>query len=236
MKTVILGTNNNPDYINYYPYITMAWNSLGWKTLTFHISDDHKLEHLSDKNNRIVLIAPQKIYNDVLLSQVYRIMAHNYISNKNEMIMTSDIDMMPLSDYWRPQNNKITCYGYDLTHRVHYPICYIAANKQLWHKLVPEQTIEELLDKYDCAKSNNFNEYWYTDQHIITQRIKQSKDDVIEVDRNFNKYGLAYGRIDRSAWQHTWRLQEAKIDAHMPRPFNAKEAKILIMNHFNMII
>ena len=219
-KTVILGTNNNHNYIQCYPYVVKSWNSLGWNTLTFHIdAADQHLPAIDD--NVSIKIDNNAQYSDVLLSQVYRLLGHRYVSA--DIIMTSDIDMMPLSDYWKPNINEVNCYGYDLTHFKHFPICYIAANQQTWNTLIPEKTVTELLDKYPCAKSNNFEEYWYTDQHIITERILNCSIKTNRIDRGFNRLGVANGRIDRGRLQDTLRyLEDIKIDAHLPRPFNQK--------------
>lgn len=219
-KIVILGTNNSPDYIQCYQYVVKSWNSLGWNTLTFHIDvDGQSLPAIDD--NIIIKINNETEYSNVLLSQVYRLLGHRYVSA--DIIMTSDIDMMPLSDYWKPSINEINCYGYDLTHFKHFPICYIAANQDLWNTLIPEKTVKELLDKYPCAKSNKFDEYWYTDQHIITERIHNCSIKTNRIDRGFNRLGVAKGRIDRARLQQTLTYHEdIKIDAHLPRPFNQK--------------
>lgn len=226
-KTVILGTNNHLDYIMYYPYVVSAWNGLGWNTIVFHINNNKQYKLNETDNNKVVEIQEEK-YSDITIAQVARLFGHKYISDNNHMIMTSDIDMMPLSNYWNPEDDKINCYGYDLTKRVHYPICYIAATKRIWEELIPENSITELLDKYPYAKSRDFDDYWYTDQHIITERIKKFPHLIKEIDRTFNSFNLAYGRIDRALWGPTYNSQETKIDCHMPRPFNKLVANTLL--------
>jgi hypothetical protein len=98
-------------------------------------------------------------------------------------------------------------------------------NSYNWQKIIPENSIEELLNKYDYAKSDKFNEYWYTDQRIITERILKYK--YVQIDRRQNK-GLAFGRIDRARWSETKNDNSPKIDAHLPRPFNKELVKDLL--------
>ena len=222
MKTVVLSTNDDENYLNYLPYIQKAWNKLGWNTITFYLGEK---EIDSDAKNRIVKIKKIEGIREATIVQVYRLLAHNFTDG---LIMTSDVDMMPLSNYWNPEIDKFTCYGKDLTHNVHYPICYIAAPDYLWKKLIPETSIEELLNKYPQHKSENFNKWWFTDQDIVTQRL--SNFDLKSIERGFEN-GLASGRIDRCEWFFTKYISKTdKIDAHMPRPFDKNEAEDLLNN------
>ena len=219
-KTVILSTNDEENYISYLPYIQKAWNILGWNTLTFYLGDKN-IE--SNDINLIVKLDPILGVRDATVVQVSRLFAHKYV---NGLIMTSDIDMMPLSNYWNPDIDKFTCYGKDLTHNVHYPICYIAAPSDLWEKVIYENSIEELLAKYNQCKSDEFLTWWFTDQDIITERLLPFNPK--NITRGFEN-NLAYGRIDRDNWEYTKYISKSeKIDAHMPRPFNKNEAIDLI--------
>jgi hypothetical protein len=224
-KTIVISTNDDPNYINYWPYVTKAWNKLGWNTLTFYLGANKIQE---DINNKIVKIDPINEYRDETVVQVSRLFGHKHIDYG--IIMTSDVDMMPLSDYWKPKYEDITVYGFDLTNYKQIPICYIAMNSLNWEKIIPENSIEELLNKYDYAKSDKFNEYWYSDQQIITEKILKHK--YIQIDRKKNKR-LAFGRIDRSRWNETKNDDTIKIDAHLPRPFNQKEVEELFKKYYN---
>lgn len=228
MKTVILSTNDNLNYLSYLPYVQKAWNCLGWNTLTFYLG---KQELKSSNENKIIKINEINPYKEATLVQISRLFAYKYLDG---LIMTSDIDMMPLSDYWKPETDQIHCYGSDLTHFRHHPICYISATKQQWQSLIPEDSIEDLLNQYNQAKSSNFNDWWFTDQDIITERIEKNKNRVI-IPRTFDG-GLAFGRIDRVNWEFTKNSKTIKIDAHMPRPFNKKEAEYLLLKYHNIKI
>ena len=219
-RTISISTNDSEDYINYLPYIQEAWNILGWNTLTFYLGDK---QIKSTAQNKIIKINPIDGVRDATTVQVSRLFAHNYVDG---LIMTSDVDMMPLSNYWNPQPDRFTCYGKDLTHNVHYPICYIAAPNNLWSEVITENSIEELLLKHPKCKSEIFEEWWYTDQDIITERLKDIE--VEEIPRGFEN-NLAAGRIDRDNWVYTKDISNSKkVDAHMPRPFNSNEAEDLI--------
>jgi hypothetical protein len=141
-KTVILSTNDNPDYLGYLPYVQEAWNKLGWNTLTFYLGGE---ELLTSDQNLIIRISPNTKYKDATMVQVARLFGHLFTDG---LIMTSDVDMMPMRNYWNPMVNDITCYGRDLTGGSQQPICYIAMDASKWKQIIPELQIDELLDKY----------------------------------------------------------------------------------------
>jgi hypothetical protein len=226
MKTVILSTNDNKDYLLYLPYVQKAWNNLGWKTLTFYLGNE-KIKNC-DKN-KIIRLQHIEGYREATIVQVSRLFGAKYTEG---LIMTSDVDMMPLSDYWNPDENIFSCYGSDLTNFKHHPICYIAAKQQLWNSLIPENSIQELLEKYPKAKSDYFNDWWYVDQEITTERIEKSKNRII-LNRNFEGH-LAYGRIDRDFWHQTKYSNTQKIDCHLPRPFNKSEVEEILFKYHNI--
>jgi len=221
-KTVILSTNDESDYLNYLPYVQQAWNILGWNTLTFYLGNN-KLE--STDQNRIIPLDHINEYRDQTVVQCSRLFGGHFI--EEGVIMTSDVDMMPLSNYWNPEYEHISCYGHDLTGYNQFPICYIAANAYNWKLLVPEKSIKNLLDKYPYPKSNNFYEWWFTDQLIITERLRAISIKPTLIDRGMSN-GLAKFRIDRAIWDLTKKNEGRKIDAHMPRPFDIRETKELL--------
>lgn len=229
-KIVVISTDNTPNYIKYLPYVVKAWNSLGWNTLTFYLGEK-KCKPIDDEKNKVIEISPIYPYRDSTVIQVSRLTGHFYgfeELNDDDIMMTSDIDMMPLSNYWNPSNDKFTCYGLDLTNYSQYPICYIAAPRKEWNKLITE-SLQELLDNYrDIALSDGF---WYTDQHISTNKLNNYENKTI-INRG-HRAGIAVGRLDRACWEHTKNIDEQKIDAHLLRPFNQQEAEYLLKTYHN---
>ena len=147
MKTVILSTDDNKDYLGYLPYVQVAWNLLGWNTLTFYIGDK---DLQSSKENRIIKLNAIEGFRNATVLQVSRLFGAKHTEG---FIMTSDVDMLPLSDYWKPNQNSWTVYGEDLTNYKHYPICYISAPQNKWNEVIYENSIDELLGKYKQSKS-----------------------------------------------------------------------------------
>jgi hypothetical protein len=236
-KTVILSTNDKEEYFGYLPYVQMAWNSLGWDTLTFYLGG----KTLKDSpRNKIIRIEPILGYREETILQVVRLLGFRYVDG---LVMTSDVDMMPLSKYWNPSLEGVTSYGADLCNYKQYPMCYVAAQVKFWEKLIPEQHLVDLLDKYSAAKSDSFKDWWYIDQFIITERINQMRnncnENVIFVDRGqyqplFCRGLIAKGRIDRVRWITTKLSKNVKIDAHLPRPFSKNAALQLLKKYHKL--
>lgn len=237
--TVILSTNDNKDYLGYLPYVQKAWNMLGWNTITLYLGE-HNLPQ--SEYNRIVKLTPIPGIRDATVVQVARLFGHRFAEG---IIMTGDVDMMPLRNYWHPNPNEITVYGADLCDYKQYPICYIAASKNIWNDLIAEESISELLETYPKAKSHDFDEWWSSDQAIITNRINKLqslngifvnfKDRGMTTYRSFRhpSIKLAKGRIDRALWFRSAITPGKKIDAHLPRPFNDSVASKLLKRYFN---
>lgn len=214
MKTVVLSSNNNPDYFNYLPYVEKAWGMLGWNTLTYLVD----MEGGGMAPHARISIPSSPAFRQDTFTQCVRLLAHHDIDSGT--LMTSDIDMIPLSNYWSPNPAVWTVYGRDLTGHEHHPICYISGDKSLWAKTFPEESVTQLLGKYPQSSSSDFYRYWFTDQIIATERIV----DYVSVERG-TEAGLAKGRIDRADWAGTLARVSAGIDAHMVRPFSPDEAE-----------
>lgn len=216
MRTVILSTNNNPDYLFYVPFAEHAWNKIGWRMclLITHDVERNKLR----LNNPETLVYKLPLIEGLrieTIAQTGRLYAANYIKD-DVMLMTGDIDLLPLSDYWHPDETTITVYGHDLTDFTHYPMGYIAMTCKKWAMVMglKGDTSSEL--ENDCkeiglAYSDDMGKWWHHDWTLATKRIKPHFP-------HFHNRGkrkgtdFAYGRIDRGDSMQM--IQPPYIDAH----------------------
>ncbi len=219
-KTVIVSTNENHSYLFFLPLVCLAWKKLGWNVHCIYTGDiDNESFVLAKRFSDCTFSYIQKPFNvmrNETLTQVSRLYAAEYLDG---YLMTSDIDMLPLSNYWRFDENKITCWGRDLSDR-HYPICYIGASQENWKLLMGGCNMENDLEKNIAYKSEIFSEWWQVDQDIVTNKI----DNLLEKNLlDVKPRGIApnthypLGRIDRGNWTKTLEQPE-RIDAHLLRP------------------
>lgn len=214
-KYIVISSNQNPDYEFYVPIAKWAWKQFGWET---------------------ICLRPFALngFREETITQCIRLYAANYLKG-NPLLMTSDADMIPLSDYWNPDPARITTYGHDLTGYVHYPMCYISMTADRWRdvmNLTGDMYADMKRDLENSkAKSLLWSEWWQVDQDIIAERLNEQvyadgweigkvhnhwgKHKVMKVDRGVEPGShLPMGRVDRAGMKWT---ADAPIDFHAPK-------------------
>lgn len=236
-KYIVLSVNDNPEYLFYLPLTVWAWRKFGWEPIIFHARTgiDRAFDNsiwkfvtgsIFDTKKSIPFIYyiyQLSGYPSEMIAQISRLYASCELTELS-FIMTGDIDMIPLSDYWSFNENEITVWGRDLTD-YHYPICYIGMNTSKWIDVMnlkdgigkPYQTgffIKRDLDSMPNAKSEDLIKRWVVDQDLITDRLNNCGLPITKIDRGIYPNGYPVGRVDRSAWtlEH-----EQLIDCHMLR-------------------
>lgn len=223
-KIVVISTNKNPDYFFYAPYQEHAWNKLGWKLCIMTTDDVDPLDlNLTNPDTIIIRLPHIKELRTQSIAQAGRLYAANYLP-KDALIMTCDMDLIPLSDYWHPKPEDITVYGYDLTWRSFYPMGYIAMTGENWKKYMNLTGITEDDMRRDMSDPTlvhsplapDWEQWWNWDWSMITQRLKPHEKSITFIDRgqvNIAGGTLAKGRIDRFNWKET-QNQTGFIDMH----------------------
>lgn len=221
-KYVVISTNNNPDYYFYAPYQEKAWNSLGW-SLCVMVTRDVDIEalKLSNPSTVIIRMAEHPHLRGETVAQASRLYAANFF-DADTLLMTCDMDLIPLANYWNPSVNDITIYGHDLTWHSFYPMGYIAMTAANWHQYMKltgdtEADMNRDAKEYEhLTSSDNWESWWNYDWQIITDRLKPFKDRLTFIDRgqiNIAGATLAKGRVDRFNFIETQK-QPDLIDAH----------------------
>jgi hypothetical protein len=224
-KYIVLSTNWNPDYLYYLPLTVWAWRKFGWDPIVFYSGPYNTAFELAifarpdlrvtGESNSYVQLDEIEGYRSDTITQISRLYGACVTDG---YLMTGDIDMLPLSDYWKFDENEITVWGHDLTGYGHYPICYIGMPSDKWVEVMNLNTtdynslIKRDLDSLPQAKDPDFYKYWFSDQDLITQRLKPFKKTLIN--RGQLPNGFARGRVDRGSWSLE---HEEFIDCHMLR-------------------
>ena len=212
---IVISTDDNPQYRFYVPLCVWAWNQFGWDVIILHRGHKELYlpEGLSYTLHKIPAIDP---YQSDTIAQVSRLYAA--IVAEPGYLMTGDVDMIPLSNYWQPDPDQITVWGHDLTGFGHYPICYIGMETSKWKEVMRldglsiVEAITRDLEELPQASGSDPVRKWVTDQDLITSVLKPHKKDM--VNRGILPNGYAYGRVDRSAWT----LDHPEfIDSHLMR-------------------
>lgn len=226
-KYIVLSVNENPKYLFYTPLVCWAWHKIGWHPIVFCAGPmNDKLGFICDFtiDYRIPML-PAMVsvteYPSETVAQVSRLYgACVYGVKPEDYLMTSDIDMLPLSNYWIVMRG-ITSWGHNLSNE-HYPICYIGMECYLWRNVMRTEGYdynEEM--RQDLAIKDYHPIKWTTDQDIITHRIDTTAVKLTLINREVDKRtGYPIGRVDRSAWHLH---HDQFIDAHLPHDILTNE-------------
>ena len=228
-KYVILATNSHPDYIYYLPIVTQAWNKLGYKTICLLMDDDKVLTDFVLKNvnldsNQIVNLSPIKDIPNSSLVQVSRIFASSIPTiSSHDLIITSDIDMIPLSDEYFNNIKKEFIFNIldagELNYNRH-KICYVAARKHHWVEMMGIKTNDinlELKNFFKDKANLDSDYYWNVDELYLFEKLSSSPYYPFSnfVDRGSNYLNFRNYRIDRGNIESTLSLYSTKAyDCH----------------------
>jgi len=216
-RVIVVSTNNNSDYYSYSRYIKHAWNSYGWKVCTM-VTDDVPTDQIYS-DYTIVVPSIEGLRKETI-AQASRLYAANHFSGEY-YLMVSDMDLLPLSDYWHPNLNEITVFGFDLTWKTFIPMGYTGMTVNKWREVMNlnGDTVGELerdAKELGTPYSNDWETWWGFDWSLLTKKLKPYMDKITFVNRgqvNIAGATLARGRVDRYNWAETMK-QDEWIDAH----------------------
>jgi hypothetical protein len=217
---VIISSDDNPMYYDFYPVVAKQWNKLGFEVFYAHITD---VESDIEETEFGLIKKFKKIQNinSGFQSQNVRLFISTILDNKN--ILISDIDMLPLNkDYFLTRaykniDNKILVYsGQPYGNVPYYPMCYILGNTDLLKNILE---IDNDYNKYMNCMVKFSNMDWNTDEKYFYNKTNNNKNVVILRDRSFSP---CINRIDRGNWNYDHELLKSGyyIDSHLLRPYN----------------
>ena len=216
-RIVVVSTNNNPDYYGYSKYIKHAWNKLGWKVLVM-VTDDCLIKNIA--HDYIVYLPTIPALRGESIAQAGRLYAANHLNGDDTILMTSDMDLLPLSDYWNPNASDITNYGHDLTDFSFFPMGYTAMSLANWRKvmnLTGSTEADMIRDMHEpklkySPLSQDWEQWWNWDWDLLTKRLEGYNVTKILRGRRANSC-FAKGRVDRGDSMQI--PNETLIDAHL---------------------
>lgn len=240
-KYIVLSVNDNVDYLYFTPLTCWAWRKFGWEPIVFYRGGyGYELIDLvlsaskaTYSTGKFHVVQPIEGYRSDTITQISRLYGACLDGlSGGDYLMTGDIDMLPLSDYWKADFDKVTVWGHDLTGFGHFPICYIGANYHRWFEFMKLKStdhntlIKRDLDTLPQAKDPDFYKYWFSDQDLITARLKEYGTDKIDfINRGQGSHGYARGRVDRGS--NGWVLDQPElIDAHLQQQTHHSQEKI----------
>jgi hypothetical protein len=218
LNRVILSTDENPLYIEFWPVVAKAWNAMGIRP-TLALISEH--DCVDPTIGDVIRFDPIPGFSTAMQAQVYRLFLPALFPEEGCII--SDIDMIPISKEYFVNNARLCPNNTFLIYRdeaipkeyKEYPMCYLAAKGKIFGSIFRVTNPVDFVDRLrECrAIHDAFN----TDQVVLYRWINQWELEGGEV----MKLGhTVTHRLDRSDWRN-WQPGEIEcaIDAHCPRPY-----------------
>jgi len=223
LKRVILSTNNNPLYIEFWPIVAPLWEAMGLQpTLALIAYEDCPIDtSIGD----VIRFDPLPDVPESLQAQVIRLFLP--ILFPQEGCLISDIDMIPISRSYFIEGASLCpdqgflvyrnkAPGYEGGGR--FPMCYLAAKGQVFSSIFGISDVGQIPDLIRTwARAG---QGWNTDELMVYAYAK-----------NWEKNGgnlicLNHGvgpRLDRIRWNIDFNSLDISqyIDCHCPRPYSA---------------
>lgn len=240
---VILASNENQNYLDFWPIVSDAWERLGVKPTLIYTGKE-KIKLPGEVFNFYI-----KDVDPVFVAQNIRILAPALFPDEN--CITSDIDDLPLSKKYFVENvidipdHMFVIYRWGFITKTMIPICWTLAKGATWSEIFNIKDENDIIKKIINWYPINYqkgNENWYTDQLKLKKFIgkfdKKYPNRVIF----FNDQYLHFNRIDRDEIESViYNLENNNVeysDYHMPIPYNQykevieKIYKLSIQNGF----
>ena len=141
---VILSSNDNPEYLDFWPIVSEAWINIGVTPILFY-TGEKKFEGNNIYNFNIENI------NTAFLAQNIRLLAPAIFPN--DVCIISDIDNMPLSKEYFQENisnfggDEFIIYRPDATTEDMISIMWNAAKGSVWSDIFDVKDIDNIYNK-----------------------------------------------------------------------------------------
>ena len=239
LDTVILASNENSNYIDFWPVVSSAWLQMGVEPILVYTGN----KKLPLEGNIIKFESRQ--LDSAFVAQNIRILFPALLENKNCIV--SDIDSLPLSkDYFVNSINKISDDAFVIyrpdagVSKNMISMMWNAAKSSTWKEIFGIESEKDIYKKLNRWYKNNYSfqgSGWYTDQiklqKYVSKFSKKNSERVIKL----NDIETGFKRFNRNRIEeHLEKLLlhgETFTSFHMPRPYRKNEELInlVLMKH-----
>ena len=222
LDRVILATDDNPDYIEFWPVVAKAWQEIVGIQPTLALIA-HKDVEIDESLGDVIRFEPIEGVPTSFQAQTIRLLLPALYPD--DVCILSDIDMIPLNKSYFVDSiqdcseDSFVVYR-DKAYHEHeekYPMCYLAARGSTFQEIFRVGNLREIRRKIQAL--HDFGLGWNTDELMLYHYLHAWKD--------FNERCIKLGhnvekRVDRSSWRHDCKLLRSGyyIDAHCPRPYS----------------
>lgn len=219
LDCILTAVNENKLFIDFIPYFIKCWSKLypNVDVKVVLIANTIPKDLLIFKDN-IILFVPEKNISTCFISQYIRLLYPAILSNYENGIMITDIDIVPANRYYFTKNikkfdNSNFIYMRNvLIDRKEFAMCYNVASYKTWSNIFGINKIEDIYLRLRQRnseikyKNGHGNAGWNTDQLDLYLYVKIWNDKTHKlIILNDKKTG--FNRLNR----HRFRLDETNI-------------------------
>jgi len=242
---VILSSNENPNYIQFWPIVARAWKEIIGVKPTLCFITDNKQTTVDESLGDVLYFKPIPGVSTVTHAQVIRLLAPAYFPN--EVCIIADIDMLPLSRAFFVNkvraipNDKFVVYTAPYGGKnKRIAMCYNAARGSLFAQIFGVNNVKDIPDI--IAGWNSLNLGWHTDETLLIQKInawrKQHVNQVVFLNVRHMKDRMPFTQKypyastmakERPLTMHykpSWVSQGKYKDVPPPRPYEKHKKEI----------
>ena len=221
LERVILSTNNDPIYIEFWPIVAPLWEAMGLRPTLALIADEAC--QVDTSLGDVIRFAPLPGVPESLQAQAIRLFLPSLFPDEGCLI--SDIDMIPISKAYFvqgaaecPDEGFLVYRDNAEGYKGRYPMCYVAAKGRIFSSVFGITNPEEILDLVSTWARLEYG--WNTDEILLYSYTAYWESKGGHVVRLGHVVGP---RLDRGNWNLDWNTLEVSkyIDCHCPRPYSA---------------
>ncbi|SRR5581483_1921142 len=220
LQRVILATNNNPNYIQFWPIVAPLWQAMGFHPTLALIADENC--PIDTSLGDVIRFHPLPDVAESTQAQAIRLLLPALFPEDTCLI--SDIDMLPVSpSYFREgiaqcHEDAFVVYR-DCAHGCgypHYPMCYNAAKGKVFASIFEVSTPQNIRDK--ISQWGSYGLGWNTDEllmYLFLDQWERKGGHIVRLGHGVER------RIDRLYWPTDLETLDISqyIDCHCPRPY-----------------
>jgi len=226
IKYALTACDNNPLYYEFWPSVSKIWQEFfKIEPILIYVGEELPKELEDNKYGQIIKFKPSDKLPTATQSQFIRLWYAKEF--KDDIIITTDIDMYPLSKhYFIYQLRNISDEKFvflRFSQNWNYNICYNIGKGNIFNEILElDEDFEELaLKQYNKCKL--VKREWFTDEEYLAEKLNNYKGDkYIELLRD------KPNRIDRAFWTFNPGFVALGFyyDCHSLRPYSQYKKQI----------
>ena len=223
IASVLVACNDNPTFLDYWPIVKEAWQSIANLPCTLVFVGDSLPESLqNDSSVKFFKAIPG--WSTATQAKCIRLLYPALLDcDLSGAILISDIDIIPLqSDFYNKgftkfhPNDFVMFRAIDTKERG-IPTCYYAAMPSIWGDIFSIKKEEDLLTRLtEWSNKSKKGGRWLENEHLELYTILSLFNKVIPERVELIKWTKEFSRLDRSD-HHIWYLWNNELEKNLRR-------------------